>query len=364
MTYAPPRPTTCLVALTLLFSLVGAACAWQSGEVGVGPDGSRAPLSPRRATIVAEACVLGPTQLEALTQASGIIRQVVLVCAQATDEGSLRFYGNATPQAIAEQIAQLRSIGLQPRIGLTYGAGPGMQGDPTAASARLADSAWRSAVVQQLADLDCDGFEVALPEIRDGSREDLTAFVAELSSAAPLQRAVGVFAPPSMAEPSDLPGGDAYDLAALRPHVDRIRLMTLDYSCCGAPPGPTLEPGWAAAVARLAGSKIPETMLDVTIPLYGVHFSAAGLQYLSYPEALGLSAMHQAQIWRNDSQAPYFRFNDASGAHEVWFDDRVSILSYLRSWNPPEIAEGIGIVFYGIGAEDSGLWPSLQEGLP
>jgi hypothetical protein len=336
-------------------------CAWQSGEVGEATEGPQAPLAQRRATVVAETCLLTPGQLNALSPASAVARQIVLICAQAADSGELNLLGGATPQSIGEQMKVLRGMGLQPRLGVTYGAGPGMPGDPKQASARLADAAWRASVVQSLSALDCDGFEVAWPQLEGSSKDNLTAFVAELSAKAPQNRAVGVFAPPSMTEPSDLPGGDAYDLAALRPYVDRVRLMTLDYSCCGAPPGPTLEPSWAATVAWLAGSKIPETMLDVSVPLYGVHFTAGGLQYISYPEALGLSERNQVQVRRNDWETPYFTFDDAAGAHAVWFDDRISILAYLRRWNPPELRASVGLVFYGLGAEDFGLWSSLQE---
>ena len=73
-------------------------------------------------------------------------------------------------------------------------------------------------------------------------------------------------------EPSDLPGGAAYDLRALAPLVDRVRLLTVDLSCCGSGPGPTTDSAWIGDVLTLAATRTGTTALSYTLPLYGTAF--------------------------------------------------------------------------------------------
>ena len=44
-----------------------------------------------------------------------------------------------------------------------------------------------------------------------------------------------------------------HDLAAMAPALDRVRVMTLDWSCCSRPGGPSTEAAWAAEAAGLPG---------------------------------------------------------------------------------------------------------------
>ena len=316
--------------------------------------------------IVVEACVLDSSQKDSLLMARnlGIAAEIVLVCAEAGDDGGVRLWGGVSREGLDGQVAELRAQGYQVRLALTFGGGPGVAIDPAHATKLLEQPSFRARAIEQLGEIDADGYELAFPQLMNASRTDLIAFVAGLSVSTRPARTLGIFAPPSASLPSDLPGGDAYDLPALRPYVDRFRLMTLDFSCCGAGPGPTLDSLWAASVASVAIGQVPEGMVDLAIPLYGVHFWPGRQQYVSYTSAMAISAQHQAAIHRSADNVPHFQFPEAGQVHEVWFDDQASILSYLAAWKPPTVPASVGVVLYGVGDEDPALWPSLGEVRP
>jgi spore germination protein YaaH len=306
---------------------------------------------------------LDSAQIDSVLRArsAAVADDLIIVCATAAADGSVHLAGGVTHEALVSQIFMLRNSGVRVKLGLTFGGGPGAAIQPTEASRMLADPSWRLSVIEALTSFDADGYELAFPQFANASRKDLVAFAQALSTQARPARTVGVFAPPSAADPSDLPGGDAYDLRSLRPHVDRVRLMTLDFSCCGSPPGPTLDPLWASNVAFQAIGKIPEAMVDVAIPLYGVHFEPAQQRYISHAQALALSVSHQVVIQRTDQLIPHFQYRDNSQMHDVWFDDATSTLSYLASWRAPSIPASVGVVYYGLGSEDGSLWSSIAE---
>ncbi|MBI5534335.1 MAG: hypothetical protein HY898_16550 [Deltaproteobacteria bacterium] len=346
--------------------MAATGCGWQSGERGSRPSEPGRTIQPRAGTIVIEGCVPDAGQTDSLRTARslGVATDVVLVCAEAGDDGNVHLLRGTLPETFAAQVSLLHAAGYRVMLGLTYAGGPGATADPAGASKLLADPKWRGRVTQELSVIEVDGYELAFPQLVNGSRGDVLSFAKTLSAKARPARTVGIFTPPSISEPSDLPGGDAYDLPALRPYSDRFRLMTLDFSCCGAGPGPTIDPLWAASAVRAATGKVPEGMVDVSVPLYGVHFWELHEQYVSHAEAASLAVHHDATIQRTDLLVPHFTFSQSGSIHEVWFDDQVSILSHLASWKPVVVPAPVGVVYYGIGGEDGGLWPAIAEARP
>jgi hypothetical protein len=151
-------------------------------------------------------------------------------------------------------------------------------------------------------------------------------------------------------------------LPALARYVDRMRVMTLDFSE-GGPPGPTIDPGWAVDAARLA--KASFARVDVAYPLYGTDFGPRGQRTATYLEARGASAMYGVPVMRGPTGAPYVQFFPEAGEeHELWFDDALSTGRALGGWTPDVLPLDVGVLFYGLGAEDPKLWDLLASRMP
>ena len=200
------------------------------------------------------------------------------------------------------------------------------------------------------------------PTLPAASRPDVEAYVGEASRAFGLQR-TELFVPPSISAPSDIPGGDAFALPTLAPFVSRFRVMTLDYSCCPGP-GPTTDPTWTVDVMAFTATQAAGTPLDFSFPLFGTDFGPNGQRSVTYLEATGLAANNRVGVRRSPTGAPTFRYAGPDGVHDVYFDDVVSTSLALSSYDATAIAPAAGIIFYGLGAEQPGLFEELSRRTP
>jgi hypothetical protein len=323
---------------------------------------------PAKMTIIAEGCTLdsGSAAVLASTTTRSLVTEVVLICLAAHQDGSLgtALASDVTTDpttAVGETIGILHGFGYFVSAALTVGDETHLPYDAGATAALLNDSAWRSTVLGGWLAMsaDADALDLALPTVDNGARDSVTAFVYEIAAMAHPAKKVGVFLPPSSTIPSDLPGGDVFDLASLAPSADRLRLMTLDYSCCGAPPGPTTDAFWAVDVQRLAATQVPSSKLELSAPLYGYDFSTSSATPVTFGEAHALAAARRAELLRTPAATPHFRYSADDGTpHEVWFDDKASTLAMLSSWSRTT-DRNVGVAFYGLGAEDPSIWPAL-----
>jgi hypothetical protein len=318
------------------------------------------PLPARTGTIIVEGCTLDDQQAGALgSPAAARVAQTVLLRCLAAGPSGL-----APAPQLAATVAEVRALGYRADAGFTVDDGSGGVLPPDRVAALLGDGNWRAQLVAQLAALDVDGIEMGLPQLTNDAGAQVTALAGELAAAAHPRLPVAVLLPPSLSSPSDLPGGDAYDVGALASLVDRLRVMTLDYSCCNAPPGPTIEAGWAVDAARFVLGRDSTALVDVAVPLYGNDFSPSGAQTLGYDEAWSLSQYYRAPVTREPSGALHFVYIAASRTHVVWFDDATSTVRTLRAWQPAALPAGVGVAYYGLGAEDPALWGAIARELP
>jgi spore germination protein len=199
-------------------------------------------------------------------------------------------------------------------------------------------------------------------------RANMTQFFALLDGTVRKTAPLGLMAPPSTMSPSDTPGGDAFDLAQIGPHVDRVRMMTLDYSAGGSGPGPDIDPSWAASSAAFAASLV-SVPVDLSFPLYGTDFSDLGTRFVSYDEARAIASEQGVHLGNDDRDSASgelsFSWVDGAGhAHQTWFEDGVSASWTLNAWSTQTVPAAVGVVLYGLGAEDPALWDTLARGLP
>jgi spore germination protein YaaH len=338
-------------------------------------------VSKRAGAILVDGCGLDNGQQSSLMAgpAKAVASQVIFRCLSLQDDGSIGLRNGATQMEVSSLITTLRAQGYKVTLAVT--AVDGQDQDVSAAHLRqlLADATWRDKTVQSLGPLAQlgDGLEVALPTADDASRPDVSSLVAAIKTQLAGQRPLGVFVPPSIMQPSDIPGGNAYDVSYLAAHADRLRVMTLDFSCCvtGAPPGPTMDAEWAAMAARQALGQAGATPIDIAMPLYGTDFTlqgtgqgtgsaptAIGHSFVNYDEAIAAAAQYQVTPQRGPGDAPYFDYRDEKGAaHEVWYDDSLSTLQTLSAWTPGAVPLSVGVVYYALGAEDPTLWANIEH---
>lgn len=339
---------------------------------GCGPSAEDAPLDDvrvvrRRLSVIVESCVTDPWQSATLESAAtrAVLAEVILLCPSFRADGVVTPSDPAARSEVQRTVSALRGLGYRVTLGIRANDERGVPLTGAQVAASLSTAATRAKIIDGLLAVaaNADGLELALFAVAASARTDLVLFTNELRSALGPTTQLGVFAPPSVREPSDLPDGDAYDLRSMRASVSRFRLMTLDFSCCGVPPGPTIDPGWAVDAMRLAKSKeLPG--IDIAYPLYGWDFRAGSERPVTFFEARGIAAWRGISIERGPTHAPHFRWTDTDGlVHDTWFDDATSTIRALEAWPTSVVPADVGVVLYGLGAEDPELFPALQKAM-
>jgi len=352
---------TRLVFLAALSSAPALGCKGEGAEpvdaVGLAQE---VPLPKRRGTVLVDGCAIDPFQEAVLATPSTrtVVDEVLLHCLVPRDDGALGPEDASARGALRRTIDELHTKGYRVSLGVAFTDGTGARYDPSRTAALAGSATFRAALAEALVAVapNVDAFDLDLLGVPQGSRANVTALVAAVSpKLRAAKKALGVFVPPSVSTPSDLPDGEAFDRDALAPLVDRLRVMTLDYS---EAPGPTTDPGWATDAVRLAQRAGRETY--VSLPLYGVDFGPRGLRGVSVVEARGLAEIYGAAVTRGPTGSPHFSYVALGEPHEVWFDDTSSTAQALGAFATALPAD-VGVLFYGFGAEDPSLFPSLAE---
>lgn len=344
----------------------GAALGLLALVAGCGTSPIEPPLE-RHGSVLVEGCVLDGWQRATLAgeAARRALREVVLLCLSVHEDGRVSPADGPARAALGSELDGLRRLGYEVSLGVTSRDDRGVDYPPERISAWLQQKPIRDQATAALTTLlrGTSGLDVALPQLPDGARADLGAWVGELAVALRPATKLGLLAPPSSMEPSDLPGGAAYDLRTLAPQVDRVRLLTVDLSCCGSGPGASTDSSWIADVVQLAATRTGPTALSYTLPLYGTAFGpgASDERPVGFLDALGLAGLYRVQIERAPAGALHFDYTDGLGARRsVWFDDARSLTGYQRALDAA-LSPSIGVFYYGLGSEDPALWGSLSR---
>lgn len=346
-------------------SSVVMGCSGSSGdEVDSVALRSETPLPARAGTVVVDGCVIDPWQRSTLAGpgARRVLQEVVMLCLVPRLDGTV---GPRDPSAqghLASLVADLKTSGYRVHFGVAFTDETGQRYDGAQTSAFLADPAWRARFRDTLLPAlgPADGVELDLQGLPSEARASVTALVTEIAQAVRPGKQLGVFVPPSVAVPSDLPGGEAFSRVELGKHVDRLRVMTLDFS--EQAPGPTIDPGWAVDAIRVARRDAPA--VDVAYPLYGTDFGPRGRRATTYFDAVAMATVAGVPIERGPTTAPFFRYAVFGETHEMWFDDTDSTARALAAWNHDVLPPDVGVVFYGLGAEDPSLFERLGARMP
>jgi len=347
------------IAATLLM-----ASGCNSGDAPVVDDAPVPTFGRRRVTVLVEGCTLDAGQTSALDSAAAhaVVTEVVLVCGKLRESGVVAPVDDEARTALQATLAAVRQRGYRAFVGVTFGSDLTEFPTPYAADvvlARLGDEGFRTRAAANVTALaaGADGLDLFFLELPRGVRATLPALASIVADGlrARGSATLEIVAPPSAPEPES-----AYDLGALARDTARFRLMTLDFSCCGAPPGPSIDTGWAVDVARATRSAVGARGIDVAYPLYGTDWSEAGSRPISYADAHVLAEAHGASTERSAAGELTFTFEDeAHHHHEAWCPDHVSVARALSAWSA--LPSDVGVVLYGLGAEDPRLFSVLAE---
>lgn len=340
------------------------ACASPSGEevarIGLAAE---TPLPARRGAVLVDGCVLDTWSRTALAQPATrkVVSEVVMLCLVPRESGEVGPRDASARASVAALVADLRRDGYSVTLGVAFTDESGQRYDGAQTRDWLSRPAFRQRLRDTLVEAAAlaDGVELDLQKLPNDARADVTALVSELSVALRPSKRLAVFVPPSVATPSDLPGGEAFDRVALAPLVDRLRVMTLDYSETSA--GPTIDPGWAVDAGRLA--RRSSSNVDVSVPLYGTDFGPRGRRSVTWFEAVAIAGTGGTTA-RGPTGAPFVRYARDGEAHELWFDDAESTGLVLGAMTPDALPLDVGVLFYGLGAEDPSLFARLAARMP
>ena len=348
-------------------ALCGAVgCASSSGDTTSSvAQRAETPLPARAGTVIVDGCVIDPWQRATLAGAGArrVLQEVILLCLVPRFDGTVGPRDPGTVARLATLVADLKTEGYRVHLGVSFTDETGQRYDGPQTATQLSDPAWRTrfrdSLVPALAPV--DGVELDLAGLPNDAQRAVTTLVTEIAAAVRPGKRLGIFVPPSVAIPSDIPGGEAFARPALAAQVDRMRIMTLDYSDQG--PGPTIDPGWAVDAVRLA--RRDSSAVDIAYPLYGTDFGPRGRRATTYLEAIATASSSGARIDRGPTTAPFVRYSGyGSEPHELWFDDTESTSRALAAWSHDVLPAEVGVVFYGLGAEEPGLFERLGARTP
>lgn len=210
------------------------------------------------------------------------------------------------------------------------------------------------------------------------TRPAWVAFVGQLAAALHAQGKKLAITVPYMDSPTT--GYWVYDYAGIGAAVDRLRIMTYDYSVSAA--GPIAPISWVDRVAAFAVTQVPASKVQIGVPTYGRDWPASttGCPVDNLPVRTSLTAQDAAALATSLSVAPAwnatygertFSYRKAYAGHSatgaaatctitrtVWYDDRSSAL--LRAQLVGKYRLG-GVAFWTIGGEDPGQWSLLRS---
>jgi len=348
------------------------ACGFTNGSPGSLAQTDTQSVPVRHGTVISDGCTLDSWQLETLgtPEMKAVVDDVVLLCLLPHADGSVTPNDPSGTEQLAMLVTQLQGMGYGVALAADFVTDNGNVFDGTETAQELSDSGWSAKVATNiaLAARGANEVDLDLELLPASAKQDLTQLVTLVAAAVHPQTKLGIFLPPATMTPSDVPGGDAFDVATIAQSADRFRVLTLDYAgvAPGTTPGPTIDSGWAVDAVRFALTNTGNVPVDVSFPLYGNDFTTSSLtaavRSTTFLEAVGLGETYGQVPTRAPTQELVLDYTDDTNAtHELWYDDARSTVLTLGAWDYTTLPSNIGVVFYGLGAEDPALWNAVAK---
>ncbi len=207
-----------------------------------------------------------------------------------------------------------------------------------------------------------DGVNIDFEVVPSSDRDNLTAFMRELSSRLrPQGYIVTIDVFPKQNELEDI--AKAYDYAELAKYSDKIIIMAYDNHGTWSGAGPIAAINWVENNLKYALSLIPKNKLYLGVAAYGYDWTANGVEPLDHQAVNNLISKYNVKVqWDELSKSPYFKYADSAGiTHEVWFESADSLSFKLGLVQKYDIG---GIAIWKLGNEDPKYWQTIQQKLP
>jgi spore germination protein YaaH len=209
------------------------------------------------------------------------------------------------------------------------------------------------------------------------TRPNWVAFVAQLSATLHAHGKRLTVAVPYMDSPTT--GYWVYDYLGIGPYVDRMRIMTYDYSVSAA--GPIAPISWVSRVAAFAVTQVPASKVQIGVPTYGYDWplSTAGCpvdnlpkktSYTAQQAAAVAASLHITPAWDATNGERTFSYHSTYSGHSatgaaatctitrtVWYDDASAVA--LRAKLVGQYALG-GVALWTVGGEDPAQWAAIR----
>lgn len=173
-----------------------------------------------------------------------------------------------------------------------------------------------------------------------------------------------------------------YDYAAMGEVVDRIRIMTYDWSVAGGDPGPIAPIDWVADVVEATSELVDPAKLDLGIPVYGYDWVVAvtgACPADQQPETRAISTVRAARLTAERGIVPTWdettaerRFDyvdtlsglDAAGAPTTCTVERTvryldATAVHRRAWLAHR-GDFHGVALWALGNDDDETWQALR----
>ncbi len=209
-----------------------------------------------------------------------------------------------------------------------------------------------------------DGVDIDIEDVLEGDRERLTQLYREIGRVFDERGYFFSTAVPSKTGPTD-PSlfAKPFDYPNLHQPTDQFVIMLYnEHGWPGSGPGPVVSIGRMEKVLRYAMTVMPKEKIVAAVSVFGFDFNldTGRAAYVTYDRAVALAKQYNQEItFDQETQTPMFAYTNAQGVkHEVWFENRASILAKAQLANRLGIR---GLALWRLGMEDESMWTMLRE---
>lgn len=222
-------------------------------------------------------------------------------------------------------------------------------------------------IVDEVMARNYDGIDIDYESLSPSLRAPYSAFIKDLAEALHSQGKMLTAA--VHAKSSDYGGlGGFQDWVVMGQYVDRLRIMTYDYSWRGGGPGPVSPLYWVEEVANYARSVVDPGKVVIGVPFYGYNWpsnggAATAMSWGSIEELIeksDLTVNLRQRDTRGRVDESYFTYSAGQGQRTVWFSTQNSLDSKLALIQEMDLA---GIAIWQLGYEDPKNWDVIRRRL-
>lgn len=217
-------------------------------------------------------------------------------------------------------------------------------------------------VIKLLQRFDFDGVNIDIEDVYMEDSPRLSAFYTELSAALKKEGYyLSASVPSRISDKPFNPFSDPFNYSAIGKVVDEFVVMLYnEHGWPGSGPGPVVSQGWMDSVLRYTVTKMPREKVMAAVSLFGFDFNltTSRNRMVTHEQAIALSRRYNVPVrFDQPTQTPTFAYTDEQGGrHEVWFEDRQSILAKANLASRLGIK---GLALWRIGLEDPAIWTML-----